>query len=299
MATVVAPTGPTQPTLRAKAAKKLRPVAFLTGPVAVIALLFVAPLIILVIMSFRYEALYGFQTGWTLDNFRTLFTDPIYRGVAKDTIIIASTAMLCQLIVAFPLSYFIAFKAGRWELPLLLLLVLVDELNPIVRIYAWRMLLGREGLINDFLGWIGVIDQPLDWLLFTKFSVILVLSTSWVNYCALPMYASMKAINPNLFEAATDLGAGWFTRWRRILFPLAAPGIFVAVILVYIPLFTDFATPGLVGGTSSYMLGNSVADLMVTVGDWGGGAALSLLLLAAMAVVAVIAYFLTKLNQLD
>jgi len=285
--------------LYAKAATKLRPVAFLTGPVGVIVLLFVAPLVILVIMSFRYESLYGFQTGWTLDNFRVLFSDPIYRGVAEDTVMMASTAMLCQLAVAFPLSYFLAFKAGRWEFPLLLLLVLVDELNPIVRIYAWRMLLGREGLINDLLGWVGVIDAPLDWLLFTKFSVILVLSTSWVNYCAIPIYASMKAIDPGLFEAATDLGAGWFTRWRRILLPLAAPGIFVAVILVYIPLFTDFATPGLVGGTSSYMLGNSVADLMLAVGDWGTGSALSLLLLVAMAVVSVIAYFLTRLNQLD
>lgn len=285
--------------LRARTVKKLRPVAFLTGPVGVIALLFLAPLIILVIMSFRYESLYGFETGWTLDNFRMLFTDPIYRGVARDTVVMATTAMLCQLVIAFPLSYFIAFKAGRWELPLLLLLVLVDELNPIVRIYAWRMLLGREGIINDFLMWTGLVDRPLDWLLFTKFSVILVLSTGWVNYCALPIYASMKAINPSLFEAATDLGAGWFTRWRRVLLPLAAPGLFVAVILVYIPLFTDFATPGLVGGTSSYMLGNSVADLMVTVGDWGGGAALSLLLLTAMAVIAGLAYFLTKLNQLD
>ena len=285
--------------LRARAVKKLRPVAFLTSPMAVLALFFIAPLVILLIMSFRYETLYGFETGWTLDNFRTLFTDPIYRGVARDTLIIASTAMTCQLLIAFPLSYFIAFKAGRWELPLLLLLVLVDELNPIVRIYAWRMLLGREGLINDFLMWTGIVDAPLDWLLFTKFSVILVLSTSWVNYCAIPIYASMKAINPSLFEAATDLGAGWFTRWRRVLLPLAAPGVFVAVILVYIPLFTDFATPGLVGGTSSYMLGNSVADLMVVIGDWGAGSALSLLMLAAMAVVAVIAYFLTKLNQLD
>jgi spermidine/putrescine transport system permease protein len=295
----LAPAAPQGRQLRARAVKKLRPVAFLISPIGVLLLLFVAPLIILVIMSFRYESLYGFQTGWTLDNFRLLFTDPIYRGVAKDTIIIASTAMICQLLIAFPLSYFIAFKAGRWELPLLLLLVLVDELNPIVRIYAWRMLLGREGLINDFLMWTGLVDAPLDWLLFTKFSVILVLSTSWVNYCAIPIYASMKAINPSLFEAATDLGAGWFTRWRRILLPLAAPGVFVAVILVYIPLFTDFATPGLVGGTSSYMLGNTVADLMVAIGDWGGGAALSLLLLTAMAGISVLAYFLTKLNQLD
>jgi ABC-type spermidine/putrescine transport system permease subunit I len=290
---------PKSSTLAQRAARKLRPFWFLVGPIGVLVALFVTPLIILVVMSFQHSSIYGAQAGFTLDNFRMLFTDPIYRTVAKDTIFMATTAMLIQLAIALPLAYFIAFRAGRWELPMLLLLVLVDELNPIVRIYAWRMLLGREGVINDFLVWIGLVDKPLDWLLFTKFSVILVLSTSWVNYTALPIYASMKAINPLLFEAATDLGAGWYTRWRRVLIPLAAPGIFVAVILVYIPLFTDFATPGLVGGTSSYMLGNSVADLMVTTGDWGGGAALSLLLLGAMAVIAVIAYFLSKLNQLD
>ena len=287
------------PSRGARVARKMRPLYFLVGPVGVVCALFVAPLIILVVMSFQHNSLYVADTGFTLDNFRLLFTDPIYRGVAKYTIFMATAAMLLQLVIAVPLSYFIAFRAGRFELPMLLLLVLVDELNPIVRIYAWRMLLGREGIINDFLQWIGLIHKPLDWLLFTKFSVILVLSTSWVNYVALPIYASMKAINPNLFEAATDLGAGIFTRWRRILIPLAAPGIFVAVILVYIPLFTDFATPGLVGGTSSYMLGNSVADLMVTTGDWGGGAALSLLLLGAMAVVSVVAYFLSRMNQLD
>jgi spermidine/putrescine transport system permease protein len=285
--------------MRARAVRKLRPLGFLVGPMGVLVALFVAPLIILVIMSFEHNSLYSSATGFTLDNFRALFTDPIYRGVARDTVFMASTAMIIQLLIAFPLAYFIAFKAGRFELPMLLLLVLIDELNPIVRIYAWRMLLGREGLINDALMWLGLINKPLDWLLFTKFSVVLVLSTSWLNYTAIPIYASMKAISPSLFEAATDLGAGWFTRWRRILIPLAAPGIFVAIILVYIPLFTDFATPGLVGGPSSYMLGNSVADLMVTIGDWGQGAALSLLLLGAMAVVSVVAYFLTKLNQLD
>jgi spermidine/putrescine transport system permease protein len=285
--------------LAARLARKMRPFWFLVSPIGVICALFVTPLIILVVMSFQHYSIYNTQPGFTLDNFRVLFTDPIYRGVAKDTVMMATTAMVIQLVIALPLSYFIAFRAGRWELPLLLLLVLVDELNPIVRIYAWRMLLGREGIINDFLGWIGLIDHPLDWLLFTKFSVVLVLSTSWVNYTALPIYASMKAISPHLFEAATDLGAGVFTRWRRIVIPLAAPGIFIAIILVYIPLFTDFATPGLVGGTSSYMLGNSVADLMLTTGDWGGGAALSLVLLGAMAIISVVAYFLSRLNQLD
>jgi spermidine/putrescine transport system permease protein len=284
---------------RARATRRLRPLGFLFSPVGVLCAFFVAPLVILLIMSFEHNSLYSTATGFTLDNFRTLFTDPAYRVVARDTLIMATSAMALQLAIAFPLSYFIAFKAGRWELPVLLLLVLVDELNPIVRIYAWRMLLGREGLINDALQWVGRTHQPIDWLLFSKFSVILVLSMSWVNYTTLPLYASMKAIDPIVFETATDLGAGWFTRWRRILVPLAAPGIFVAILLVYVPMFTDFATPALVGGPSSYMLGNQVADLMLEIGDWGAGAALSLLLLAVTAMVSVSAYFLSRLNQLD
>ena len=284
---------------RARTIRRLRPLGFLFGPVGVLLALFVAPLVILVVMSFQYNSLYGTQTGFTLDNFRAMFTDPAYRAVARNTLIIATSAMAIQLAIAFPLSYFIAFKAGRWELPVLLLLVLVDELNPIVRIYAWRMLLGREGLINDALQWIGLTDRPVDWLLFSRFSVILVLSMSWVNYTTLPLYASMKAIDPIVFETATDLGAGWFTRWRRILVPLAAPGIFVAILLVYVPMFTDFATPALVGGPSSYMLGNQVADLMLEIGDWGAGAALSLVLLGATAMISVAAYFLSRLNQLD
>ena len=149
------------------------------------------------------------------------------------------------------------------ELPLLLFLVLADELNPMVRIYAWRMLLGREGLINEGLQRIGLIDQPIDALLFSKFAVIVVLSTSYLTYTVIPIYGAMKAIDKNLFEAARDLGAGWWTTTRRVLLPLIAPGIFVSLLLVYIPLFTDFASPTLVGGTSGYMLGQVVNDLVL------------------------------------
>lgn len=287
------------PPLRRRAARRLRPFAFLFGPIGILLAFFVAPLIIMVVISFRYASLFGFESGWTISNYVNVLSDPIYWDVAKDTVQMATIAMGVQLLIGFPLAYWIAFKAGRFELVYLLLLVLADELNPIIRIYAWRMILGREGMINHVLQSVGVIDHPLDWLLFTKFSVILVLTTSWVTYTVLPIYAAMKAIDPSLFEAAIDLGASWTTRWRRILIPLAAPGIFVAVILVYIPLFTDFATPALVGGASSYMLGNSVADLMIATGDWGMGSALSLLLLVAVGGVAVIAYFLSKLNQLD
>jgi len=275
----------------------LQPLAYIASPLGFMLAFFAVPLGVLVVTAFQHASLYSSESGFTLDNFRTLVTDPIYRDVALTTVFIATMAMAIQLVIALPLSYALAFRAGRLELPLLLALVLIDELNPIVRIYSYRMLLGREGVVNDVLLALGVVDRPLDWLLFSKFAVIVVLATSWVNYTVLPLYASMKAIEPVLLEAAQDVGAGWLWRWRSVILPLVVPGLLVSLVLVYIPLFTDFATPGLVGGPSSYMLGNTLADTMLAVGDWGLGSALALAMLAAMGVLSALSFYLTRLRQ--
>jgi spermidine/putrescine transport system permease protein len=277
---------------------RLRPLGFLGPPTVVLAAFFLAPMVVMLVIALNYGVLSG-QEGWTLTNFGDVLGDSLYRDVAWTTFQIATAAMLIQLAIAIPLAYVLAYKAGKFELGLLLFLVLADELNPMVRIYAWRMLLGREGLINSGLMEIGLIDAPIDALLFSKFAVIVVLSTSYLTYTVIPIYAAMKAIDRNLFEAARDLGAGWFTTARRVLLPLIAPGIFVALLLVYIPLFTDFASPALVGGTEGYMLGNVVNDLVLESGDLNGGAAMSMLMLGASALFAIVAYRLTKIRQLE
>jgi spermidine/putrescine transport system permease protein len=277
---------------------RLRPLSFLGVPAALLGMFFLAPMVVMLVIALQYGVLSG-GAGWTLTNFSDVLGDPLYRDVALTTFEIATAAMLIQLAIAVPLAYVLAYKAGKFELGLLLFLVLADELNPMVRIYAWRMLLGREGLINSALMEIGLIDVPIDALLFSKFAVIVVLSTSYLTYTVIPIYAAMKAIDRNLFEAARDLGAGWFTTTRRVLLPLIAPGIFVALLLVYIPLFTDFASPALVGGTEGYMLGNVVNDLVLESGDLNGGAAMSMLMLGASALFAIVAYRLTKIRQLE
>ena len=276
----------------------LRPLAFLAAPTALLAAFFLAPMAVMLIIALQYGLLSGLE-GFTLTNFTDILGDELYRDVAWTTFQIATLAMIIQLAVAVPLAYVLAYKAGKLELGLLLFLVLADELNPMVRIYAWRMLLGREGLINEGLQRIGLTDAPIDALLFSKFAVILVLSTSYLTYTVIPIYAAMKAIDRNLFEAARDLGAGWWVTSRRVLLPLIAPGIFVALLLVYIPLFTDFASPALVGGTEGYMLGNAVNDLVLESGDLNAGAAMSMLMLGASALFAIVAYRLTKLKQLE
>jgi len=281
-----------------QARKSWLPAAYLIVPLIVLLALFVLPMAILTLISVGM-GINGAESVWSLDAYTSLLTDPLYLEIAKTTVIIATSAMLIQLIVGVPLAYVMAFKAGRFEIPLLLGLVVLDELNPVVRIYAWRMLLGRNGILNGALNALGIIDQPIDALLFNKAAVIVVLSTGWITYTIIPLYASMKAIDPRLFQAAQDLGAGWWTIARRILLPLAAPGIFIAVLLVYIPLFTDFAAPSLVGGTSSYMLGQAVNDLILEQGDLARGSALSLMLLVLSGVLAVIAYRLSRINRLE
>lgn len=274
------------------------PAIYLSVPMTVLLVLVLVPMGILLLISLGMAVGRG-ESIWSLDAYASILTGALYRKIAITTVIIATSAMVAQLVIGVPLAYVMAFKAGRFEVPLLLGLVVLDELNPVVRVYAWRMLLGRNGIINKFLEWVGLIDHPIDALLFNQGTVVVVLSTGWITYTVIPLYAAMKAINPTLFQAAADLGAGWWTMTRRILLPLAAPGIFVAVLLVYIPLFTDFATPSLVGGTSGYMLGQAVNDLILQQGDLARGAALSNLLLLASGVIAAIAFRLSRINKLE
>lgn len=271
---------------------------YLFAPTALLVVFFLGPMVMMVRMSLlRYPP--NGASGYTLLHYANVLGDPLYRRVAVTTFIIATSAQLLMLALGIPLAYVMAFKAGKWELILLLLLVLADELNPIVKIYAWRMLLGREGLINSALLRLHLISQPISWMLFGRFAVIVTLATSWITYTTIPIYAAMKAIDPSLFQAAEDLGAGWWTKARKILLPLAAPGIFIAMILVYIPMFTDFVTNNLVGGTNSYMLGNAVNDLILATNNWGDGSALNFILLVLSVVLSLLAYRLAKLNRID
>jgi ABC-type spermidine/putrescine transport system permease subunit I len=267
--------------------------SILFTPVGLLLLLFVLPMLIMVQMSF-VDFPPNTASGYTLDHYREVLTNDLNLKIAWRTVMIASISMAIMLAIALPLSYFMAFKAGRWELILLLGLVLADELAPVVKVYAWQVILGRNGILN----WL-IPGEPIEWLLYSRFAVIVTLSTTYITYTTIPIYAAMKAIEPSMFEAAVDLGAGWWQQARKILIPLAAPGIFIAMILVYIPMLTDFVTSDIVGGTSSVMMGQRVRDLILQGGDWGSGSALNFLMLAASGILALVAYRLAKLNRID
>jgi spermidine/putrescine transport system permease protein len=265
----------------------------LCTPVALLIVLFLAPMVIMGLMSVvKFPP--NTRSGYTLQHYTDVVTNPLNWKIAWTTLWMGTTAMVIMLAIGIPLAYYMVFRAGRWELFLLLSLVLADELAPVVKVYAWQVILGRNGIVNWLLP-----GPPRSWLLFSPFAVIVTLAASYITYTTIPIYAAMKAIDASMFESAIDLGAGWSVQARRILIPLAAPGIFIAMILVYIPMLTDFVTADIVGGTGSYMMGQRVRDLILGAGDWGAGSALNLVLLTLSVVFSLVAYRLARLNRIQ
>jgi spermidine/putrescine transport system permease protein len=265
----------------------------LFAPVTLLVVLFLGPMVIMAAMSLlKFPP--NTASGYTFSHYVDVLTNPLNLKIAWTTFWIATVAMIIMLAISIPLAYYMVFRAGRWELFLLLSLVLADELAPVVKIYAWQVILGRNGILN----WL-IPGPPRSWLLFSSFAVIVTLAATYITYTTIPIYAAMKAIDASMFESAIDLGAGWFVQARRILIPLAAPGIFIAMILVYIPMLTDFVTADIVGGTGSYMMGQRVRDLILGAGDWGAGSALNLVLLTMSVVFSLLAYRLARLNRIQ
>jgi ABC-type spermidine/putrescine transport system permease subunit I len=265
----------------------------LFAPTTLLIVFFLAPMVIMASMSvLRFPP--STTGGYTLEHYGDVLSNPLNWRIALTTVYIGTTAMAIMLAIAMPLAYFMVFKAGRWELFVLLALVLADELAPVVKVYAWQVILGREGIVN----WL-IPGPPVEWLLYSKFAVVVTLAATYITYTTIPIYAAMKAIDPAMFESAVDLGAGWWVQARRILLPLAAPGIFIAMILVYIPMLTDFVTADIVGGTGSYMMGQRVRDLILSGGDWGAGSALNLIMLVLSVAFSLLAYRLGRLTRIQ
>jgi spermidine/putrescine transport system permease protein len=162
---------------------------------------------------------------------------------------------------------------------------------------AWRLMLGNEGAINTFLEFIGLIDEPLDLLLYSRAAVILTLIYVWIPFATLPIYAAMQRIDRGHLEAAADLGAGPWSRFRRVTIPLSLPGALAAFFMVFIPTVGEYVTPSLVGGTEGFMYGNLIQDFFTSAANWALGSALSVVMLVATIVFVLIALRLVDVRR--
>lgn len=206
--------------------------------------------------------------------------DPLYLGILGRSLRLALLTTLLCLAVGLPVAWGLRGLSGRLRTLALMAVVLPSWTNLLVKNYAWMVLLRREGPVNAFLVGTGLVAEPLP-LLFNEGAVLVGLVHTFLPFMVLPLFAVLEGLDPRLLEAARDLGAGPVARMRRVVLPLAAPGIAAGAVLVFVPALGAFVTPDLLGGARGMMVGNLIHNQVLQARDWPFGAALSLWLTAA------------------
>jgi spermidine/putrescine transport system permease protein len=223
----------------------------------------------------------------------------VYLHLFWKSVEMSLTVSLVVVVLAYPLAYYLALSGTPRKYILLLILIAPFLTSYLLRVLAWKVILGSNGVINTFFFWTGIRDpdHPISQLLYSRFAVMLVLAYIWLPFVALPIFVSLENLDRHLLEAASDLGATRLRAFWNVTLPLSAPGVIAAFLFVFIPTVGEFVTPSLVGGTSGYMYGNQITDLFSSgFPDWQTGSVLSLFLLA---VVGVLVAVFSKFNQVS
>jgi spermidine/putrescine transport system permease protein len=280
----VATTGP----LRARRAGTVFPLI----PASLFYLLFFGvPMLSLFVLSFWRAEGFDLIPEFSFVNYQAIAESTLYRDILLRTIGIGFVTAGITVPIAFMLAYLMRFVFER-QAQIILQLILVSLFSGyLVRIYAWRTILGKQGLLNSTLAWLGLIDRPLEFLIYSNFAVVVTLSGLLLPLAVLPIHASMSNVGRDHVEVASDLGSRRLHLFRTILVPMAMPGLRTAFAFTFLLAAGDFVTPSLLGGTRSIMIGNIIADQFRGTGaNWPLGAALAFVTVACvMAVYAAVA----------
>src|SRR5450432_4845862 len=227
---------------------------------------------------------------WNLQNYHQLLSNPLYINVLLRTMRIAGSVTLASLLLGYPLAYYVSFHSGARKELLYQLVIVPLWVSYLVRGYAWKTILGSEGVLNGFLQYLHITHQPVSFLLYSPFAVILMLTHIYTPFVFLPIYAALEHIPRPLVEASQDLGAGPLKTFARIVLPLSLPGLIAGATFAFVLSLGDFLAPLLVGGPSSIMIANIVQSLFGAAYDWPLGAAVSVCIL----LITVTLLFLTE-----
>jgi spermidine/putrescine transport system permease protein len=216
---------------------------------------------------------------WNLQNYRALASNPLYLQVFLRTARIAGAVTLCSLLLGYPLAYFLSFHAGPRKELLYQLVIVPLWVSYLVRGYAWKTILGSEGVLNGFLKYLHITHAPVSFFLYSPFAVVLMLTHIYTPFVFLPIYASLEHIPRPLLEASQDLGADRRATFLRVILPLSMPGLLAGATFAFVLSLGDFLAPLLVGGPSGTMIANIVQSLFGAAYDWPLGAAISVCIL--------------------
>jgi spermidine/putrescine transport system permease protein len=260
----------------------------------------VMPVLLMALFSFRPDMRGDLFQAWapTLAQYIRIGATGSYWRLLGISSLTALGIGISAVLLAYPLAYFLVFHAGSRTAFYLILLLIPFWTSYLLRIMAWKILLGTEGVINSFLLYVGVIQEPLTALLYNRTAVILTLIYVWIPFAALPIFASLQRIDRALFEAAADLGARPYHQFTRVTLPLSAPGVLAAFFMVFIPTVGEYVTPLLVGGSRGFLYGNIIQDFFTKAANWPLGSALSMIMLAATLILVLLATRLIDWKQL-
>jgi ABC-type spermidine/putrescine transport system permease subunit I len=254
---------------------------FLTLPIGVMTVFLLAPLGLMVAISFWERAGLLVRPAFTLAAYRDFFQG-VRLSVLERSLLVSFEATAISLLIAYPIAYFLAFRASvRTSRAVLLLFAVPFLINYIIRTFAWTYLLGRTGPVNASLMALGLTDGPVDWLLYSDFAVFVGLITSYMPFMLFPLWVSLAGIDRRLIQASWMLGASPVRTFLKITLPLSLPGIFAAAVFGFVGCFGESAVPVIMGGVGYQLMGNTITSTMDVL-NFPLAAAMSTVVVAAM-----------------
>jgi spermidine/putrescine transport system permease protein len=260
----------------------------LAAPAALGLLVFFAiPVGVFLVYSVLTGATFSFsaQTPFTIDNYVDVFQAPSTGKLLFNSAIVGLSVGVVCLLIGIPFAYWVRYHAGRFQRLILLLVIAAMFASYLVRIYAWRTMLGSDGVINSALESLGAIDQPLGFLVFSRFAIVVAIVHILLPFVILILYAGFRPLEPRYFEASEDLGAGAVQRWRRVVLPLIAVPAMSAFMLCFVVASADYVTPQFLGGPESSMVGVQIQNYFKAQGDYPLGAALAIVVVLGYLVI--------------
>jgi spermidine/putrescine transport system permease protein len=268
----------------------------LVSPAALYAILLLAvPLCVIFAFSFWTQDYLTIDRTWTLKNYTEAFTEPLYGELLRRSILISGSVTLVTVVLAFPIAYFVSFYVAPERKSLWIFLITIPFWTSyLIRVFLWKVILGFNGVINTSLQGLGIIDEPLTFILYNANAVVITLAHAFAPFAILPIFVALEKIDRSLIEASLDLGENRVTTFLRVTLPLAMPGVVAAVLIVFIPTIGDYVTPRLVGGPDGLMIANMIQTQFLKLNNAPMGATLAII---AMASVTVIALAFVGLNR--
>ncbi len=252
-----------------------------------ISIFIVVPMLLIVLYATTTSGNDTLTLQFTAENFIRFFSDQLFIDVVINSLEIALMTTIICILIGYPAAYFISKLQLKHATLFILLITLPMWINMLVRTYAWIGILSDNGLINNFLEFLGFEKIQL---IYTKFAVILGMVYNFIPFMIIQIHSSLSKMDKSLIEASQDLGANRFQTFRKIILPLSIPGVISGITLVFLPAVSSFFIPKLLGGGSELLVGNLIENYFVSTGDWNFGSAISLI----MALIIMLSMYLTK-----